>query len=279
MIERQLRWPGMYPQPTNNSPSTTALKPKSISETNSTGKWSTESSPQSSLPCGQRTPTASTSSSNGPSSHTPPQPFVHTQHTSPKPHRQQTQHTPVKTNTNQPTQLHISGEEQCVPKSADGSQVKHSKQQPRQQNGCLCFYCNQEGHLKRDCPEIPYCSRCRTRDTHRANVLANLRGASSHANLENPENNQKGMKIFHNFQTSETCVFIVQETTRQWPVQWHGNSKPQTPIQVPQYIKIHPTHHNCLLPAHTHKPVIHTVNLLCMYRHQPLTLMPPPIPI
>ena len=83
-------------------------------------------------------------------------------HTSPKPHKQQTRHTPVKT-TNQPTQLHISGEEQCIPKSADGSRVKHSKQQPGQQNGCLCFYCNQAGHIRRYCPEILYCSRCRMR--------------------------------------------------------------------------------------------------------------------
>ena len=153
----------MYPQPTNVLPSTSAPKPTSVFEPTLTDKQSTESSPQSSLPCGQRTPTASTSSSEAPSSHPPPQPFVHTQHTSPKPHKQQIQHTPVETNTNQPTQPSISGEEQRVPKSADGSQVKCSKQQPRQQDGRLCFYCNQAGHLKRNCPKIPYCSRCRTR--------------------------------------------------------------------------------------------------------------------
>ena len=153
----------MYPQLTNISPSTSAPKPTSIFEPSSTDKQSTESSPQSSLPCGQRTPTASTSSSDARSSHTPLQPFVHTQHTSPKPHKQQIQHTPVKTNTNQPTQPSISDEEQCVPKSADGSQVKCSKQQLRQQDECLCFYCNQAGHLKRSCPKIPYCSKCRTR--------------------------------------------------------------------------------------------------------------------
>ena len=152
----------MYRKTINHPPSTYAPKPKSVSETNPAGKRSSESSPQSSLPCGQRTPTASTSSSNMPSPHTPPQQYVHAQHTSPKPHRQQTRHTPVKT-TNQPAQPHISGEEQCVPKSADGSQVKCSKQQPRQQNGCLCFYCNQAGHIRRDCPKIPYCSRCRMR--------------------------------------------------------------------------------------------------------------------
>ena len=73
----------MYPQPTNLSPSTStsAPKPTAIFEPNSTDKQSTESSPQSSLPCVQRTPAASTSSfSDAPSSHTPPQPFVHSLH-------------------------------------------------------------------------------------------------------------------------------------------------------------------------------------------------------
>ena len=164
----------MYPQPTNLSPSTSnaAPKPTSIFQPSSTDK-STESSPQSSLPCGQRTPAASTSSSDAPSLHTPPQLFVHshqpknptpTQHTSPKPHKQQIQQTPVKTNANQPTQPSISDEDQQhVPKSTNSSQVKRSKQQPRQQDECLCFYCNLLCHLKRSCPEIPYCSKCRTR--------------------------------------------------------------------------------------------------------------------
>ena len=173
LIERQLRRPGMYPQPTNLSPSTSKPpKPTSIFQPSSTDK-STESSPQSSLPCGQRTPAALTSSSDAPSSQTPPQPFVHpqhqpkiptpTQHTSPKPHKQQIHKTPVKTNANQPSQPSISNEDQqCVPKSANGTQVKCSKQQPRQQDEHLCFHCNLPGHLK-SCPEIPYCSKCRTR--------------------------------------------------------------------------------------------------------------------
>ena len=171
----------MYPQPTNPSPSTStsAPRPTSIFEPSSpqqlTDKQSTEPSPQSPLPCGQRTPAASTSSSDvAPSSHTPPQPFVHSQHqteiptpthhTSPKPHKQQIQQTPVKTNVNPPTQPPISDEEQQhVPKSTNNSEVKHSKQQPRQQDERLCFYCNHLGHLKRNCPKIPYCSKCRTR--------------------------------------------------------------------------------------------------------------------
>ena len=73
LIEQQLRRLGMYPQhtdfsqPTPNLPKT---NPQSTSSNNSRN-----SSPQSSLPCGQRTPAASTSSSGAPSSQTPPQTF------------------------------------------------------------------------------------------------------------------------------------------------------------------------------------------------------------
>ena len=53
---------------------------------------SAESSPQSSLPCGQRTPAASTSSSDAPSSQTPPQTFVHPPHQPKIPTHTQTSH-------------------------------------------------------------------------------------------------------------------------------------------------------------------------------------------
>ena len=163
----------MYPQHANLSYSTSnPPKPTPNLQPTSTDK-STESSPQSSLPCGQRTPAASTSSSDAPSSQTPPQTFVHpphqpkilthTQHTLPSPHRQHIK-MPLKTNANQSSQSSIVGEDQQrVPKSADGTQVKCSKQQPRQQDERLCFHCNLPGHLKRNCPEIPYCSKCRTK--------------------------------------------------------------------------------------------------------------------
>ena len=114
-----------------------------------------------------QTPTSSTNTSNTPSQDTPPQPHTPTQmhHTSPKPHKPQDIHgVPVKTNVNTPTQPSIPDEEaQRVPKLTNGNQVKHSNPQPRQKDERLCFYCNQPGHLKRNCPEFPYCSKCRTR--------------------------------------------------------------------------------------------------------------------
>ena len=185
LIERQLQQPGMYPLHTNSLPSTSTFVPRPPSTfepispqqvaTPNTKNQNTESSPQSSLPCGQQTPTSSTNTSDTPSQDKPPQPFIHSQpqphtptqmhHTSPKPHKpQDIQHSTVKTNVNPPTQSSIPDEEtQRVPKSTNGNQVKRSKPQPRQQDEYLCFYCNQLGHLKRNCPKVPYCSKCRTR--------------------------------------------------------------------------------------------------------------------
>ena len=45
-----------------------------------------------------------------------------------------------------------------VPKSADGKGVKNSSTMDK-----VCFQCKQPGHLKKDCPELPYCSKCRTK--------------------------------------------------------------------------------------------------------------------
>ena len=109
------------PLPTNPSPSlsTSVPRPTSTFKHNSpqqlTENKNTESSPQSSLPCGQQTPANSTSTSDIPSQHTPLQLFVHSQpqphnptpthHISPKSHKpQDIQHSPVTTNANPPTQ-------------------------------------------------------------------------------------------------------------------------------------------------------------------------------
>ena len=150
LIERQLKQPGMYPQ--DIIPQTTPNIPKAKPQPTSSDN-SNNSSPQSSLPCGQRMPVASTSSSDVPSAPTP--------RTSPHPHKQ---HTPSKTDLNRPSQFSIAeDDQQRVPKSANGAKVKCSKQQSRQPDECLCFYCKSPGHLQHNCPELPYCSRCRAR--------------------------------------------------------------------------------------------------------------------
>ena len=108
----------MYPLSTNHSPttSTSAPRPTSIFEPSSpqqlTDDQNTESSPQDSLLCGQRTPAGSTTTSDTPSPHTP------THYTSPKPHKPQNiPCSPIKTNVNPPTQPPIADEEQQhVPK-------------------------------------------------------------------------------------------------------------------------------------------------------------------
>ena len=168
LIERQLKQPGMYPQ-VINLPQTTPNLPNAKSQPTSSNN-SNSSSPQSSLPCGQQTPAASTSSLDAPSTQSPyTSPHPHKQHTPTKanlntsPHLHK-QHTPSKTNLNRPSEFSITEEDQHrVPKSADGTRVKRSKQQTKQTDEHLCFHCNLPGHLKQNCPKLPYCSRCRTR--------------------------------------------------------------------------------------------------------------------
>ena len=70
----------------------------------------------------------------------------------------------------------------------------------------------------------------------------------------------------------------MQEIIRPQIVQQHSNGKPQPltvllVVQVPQYTKMHLTHHIHLhIPTHNHQPAINTVSLPYMCKHQPLTL-------
>ena len=205
LIKRQLRQPGMYPLPPLPStlgfvpkptPTFQPIAPDTPSKTFTThhanSPQSVETSPGSSIPCGQQTPRESTSTNSTRSQHTPPQSIVPSQPStsrSPNPSNTPThtqfnktpqlspptqlkQQSLIGTDVNLCTQPFIpAAETQPVPsspqqnilKSANGERVKHSEQQMRQKDECLCFLCNQPGHLKRNCPELPYCSKCRTR--------------------------------------------------------------------------------------------------------------------
>ena len=91
-IERQLRQPGMYPLPKTPLPSTSGFvprptptfqpisqdtSPKTVNIHHTKGPQSIETSPESSLPCGQWTPMGSTNTNSMPSQHTPSQSVVH----------------------------------------------------------------------------------------------------------------------------------------------------------------------------------------------------------
>ena len=87
LIKRQLRQPGMYPLPKTPSPSTSGFvprptptfqpivpdtSPEPVNTHNTSNPQNVETSPESSLPCGQRTHVGSTSTNSTPSQHTPP---------------------------------------------------------------------------------------------------------------------------------------------------------------------------------------------------------------
>ena len=166
LIERQLRQPGMYPLPKTPLPSTSSFVPRPIptfqpiapdtspETVNTHNPQNIETSPESSLPCGQQTPMGSTSTNSTPSQHTPPQLVVPPQPTTPQSHNlnntpphtqpqetpqsspttQPKQQSPIGTNTNPATQPSIPAAEthqpvsssppQHIPKSANGEGVR-----------------------------------------------------------------------------------------------------------------------------------------------------------
>ena len=85
------------------------------------------------------------------------------------------QQSPIRTQTNPLSQNSITAPEatvpntpaEKVPKSLNGEGVKCSKKQAttsttNTQDSRLCFRGKQLGHLKKDCLELSYCSKCRT---------------------------------------------------------------------------------------------------------------------
>ena len=147
---------------------------------------SQETSPGSSLQCGLGTPIAPTDSqtpvqpdgsttcqgipTNNSPAHSQFTPCDITPQTSPI-----KQQSSIRMHTNLLSQNSIAAPEatisdtpeEKVPKSLNGEGVKNSRKQAttsttNAQDNRLCFRCKKLGHLKKDCPEFPYCSKCRT---------------------------------------------------------------------------------------------------------------------
>ena len=78
---------GFVPRPTPTfQPIAPAASPETVNTHHTNGQPNAETSPESSLPCGQRTPIGSTSITNTPSQHTPPQLVVPPQPATPQLH-------------------------------------------------------------------------------------------------------------------------------------------------------------------------------------------------
>ena len=101
LIKRQLRQPGMYPLPKTPLPSTPGFvprptptfqpivpdtSPEPVNTHHTNNRQNVETSPESSLPCGQWTPMGSTSTNCTPSQHTPPQSVAPPQPATPQSH-------------------------------------------------------------------------------------------------------------------------------------------------------------------------------------------------
>ena len=164
--------------PATPSPATGTAKPHQTQQTQ-------ESSPGSSLPCTLGTPTATSSQSPAQPNGSTSSQDIPTKNSSmnsqftPQGVTSQTsptdQQSPVRTKTNSLSQNSIPAPEATVPdtpeekipKSLNGEGVKNSRKKATTsttttQDSWLCFRCKQPGHLKKDCPELPYCSKCRT---------------------------------------------------------------------------------------------------------------------
>ena len=121
-------------------------------------------------------------------------------------------------------------QEPKVFESTDGKGVKNGGP-----DGHLCFCYEQQGHLKKDCPLGPYCSRCNTKGhipPNYPNKKGNRRMKCTKvgtSDLKKDAKTGKGHKTSHNIPIPRTNVYTVQATTGHVIAQQDISTRPHLP--------------------------------------------------
>ena len=159
--------------------------------------------------------------------------------------------------------------------------MKCSKPQPRQKDECLCFYCNQLGHLKRNCPKLPYCSKYRTRGhtPDKCTSKPQRNGPTREATEESRDQWRRNQDLPQFYNRNNRCLHCAGDhqtrdcaTTWQWQTPTTNN--PASGTGTSTHNHTHNTPHYTSSQSNTQSPAaINTVNPLYMFKHRPSELI------
>ena len=166
---------------------------------------------------------------------------------------------------------------------------------PFQQEEQLCFYCNQLGHLKRNCPGFPYCPRCRTRGHTPDKCTSNSQqNGPTHETPEQSRDQWKRNQDILQFSNhNNRCLHCAGDhqtrdcaTTRQWqtsttnnPASGTGTSTHSNAPNTPCYTSSQPNTQSPASHQHSQSAIhVQTLTLNINAPHFQPNLHQPPLP-